>query len=385
MPIIHYEGEPPKKPLHERVWERITGQGERRQRVRRHLEAQPGPDEPIAPQAVPLQPEIRRELSPEVQQFEQRPTEQTTQAQQQPSEDQRKEPQPQEQSVMQLWEQLRAEKERQKQEAAEQAKTQQRQQQLAELRRQQEMTEKQAMAEQEKKIEAERGEQSCKELAEEVRKLGIPLDQLAEQIKNAWESTQQVSVDFEEISDPAVTLNDDETIKTDRSRYRVKLSFSYEDLVLTETRSDAGESGSEWIKSGSIETLKKELSFGIGKFGVSPHMIHTGYIGDNRDKGVTAMFIEHSHPPEIRDERIGHYKYDSRIKGSMYVYSTETVVTPSAHTDNTVIPLAYSDKEQVIEAFVNNLFNIAENISPNMLIPDATTRVQTYRREHGTP
>lgn len=295
------------------------------------------------------------------------------------------EPQPQEQSLMQLWEQLRAEKERQKQEMEEQAKTQQRQQQLAELRRQGEMIEKLAMAEQKKKTEAEIGEQSCRELAKEVRKLGISLHQLEEQIKNKWESTQQVSVDFERISDPAVTLNDDETIKTDRSRYVVKLSFSYEDVVLTETQSDAGESGREWIKSSNIETMKQELSFGIGKFGVSPHMIHTGYIGDNGERGVTALFIEHSHPPEIRDERIGHYKYDSRIKGSMYVYSTETVVTPSAHTDNTVIPLAYSDKEQVIEAFFRNLFNIAENMSPNMLIPDATTRVQTYRREHGTP
>lgn len=104
-------------------------------------------------------------------------------------------------------------------------------------------------------LEAEKGRQICKELVREAREV-YQLDAIAESIKQDWERFG-VPVRVTKEQRPDVALNDNGTVKHNRSRVDISLSYSYPDINISEETiygSDGSDAGSGYKYSYDVET-----------------------------------------------------------------------------------------------------------------------------------
>jgi hypothetical protein len=121
------------------------------------------------------------------------------------------------------WQEFLQQRQKNREEAEQRVRAQQ--QQMEQQRLLQERRANQ-LAERKKALEAQKGEESCNMLEQDLKTL--QLDQIAGSIAASWrEEVPGVPISIERYRNPNVTLNDDGTIKEDFSNVGMKLSYTY--------------------------------------------------------------------------------------------------------------------------------------------------------------
>ncbi len=245
------------------------------------------------------------------------------------------------------WEKFRREQERLRQEAEAQARERERQRLLDEQRRINASEAERQRLERLRRREIEKGQESVRQLEQEARTV-YPIYDIAESIRSRW-TQQGADVQVKQIQSAYVELNDDGTVKRDRSSVGVRLSYSYQDVQSGQKERAVDDNGTIYYETYYYPGRDtEELSFGIGYFGVE----NDRYYGLNRDRSFSS---------EIEMP----FSAEEKQKG-VKAYFVEGIVIPIGH------PESKNKFFSVLAAF-ENYFN------PEKYLPSAARSL----REHG--
>src|SRR6266568_3329906 len=166
------------------------------------------------------------------------------------------------------WEKFRREQERLRREAEARARELEQHRQFSEHGRLREEAKKQESREELQRRKIEKEQESVRQLLREARDV-YNIYEIAESLRSSWES-EGASVQVTPVQEPHVELNDDGTVKRNRSSVGVRVSYSYRD-VGTDTvpaRAQGGDPEAEvgYTTSYYAKTETTKVSFGIGYF-----------------------------------------------------------------------------------------------------------------------
>ncbi|SRR6266487_5689236 len=235
------------------------------------------------------------------------------------------------------WDRINREKQRQRQDAIARElaeKQQAEQQRLASQRAEQQREE------QRKIREAERGEETCRRLDQEMR--STPLPHIAEQIRQQWQAqSPNVPITLTPFREPRVRIYSDDEIR-DESKVGIRVFYSHEEFISYEGSGHYEGEGYVTDYSGftGVQTVTGGLDIGIGigftNIQIIPEARKSEYF-----KGVKAYFIF-----------------------------------------GTAVPVEYPNS---LQKFYELIADKAIERAPSTVIPEANQRIQEYRKDHPEP
>jgi hypothetical protein len=277
------------------------------------------------------------------------------------------------------WEKFQQDQARLRREAEERARVQEQQRQLAEQQRLRNEAAARGRHEQLRREELAAGQESVRQLEQEARTV-YPIYTTAESIRRSWEA-EGATVQVSPIQEADVKLNDDGTLKEDRSYVGVNISYSYPDIRTTVETFYGDDSTYSHIPITKEVTETQQLDIGIGYFKTETmppaqddfwRRFRELYSQDRNYQFVTpgegtSFFFGDSH---IFSKIADPISPEENTKGVQSYFV-------GVYLDMYQMPIRYTGSR---DAFYTELDRRVENIKPSKKLPEAARRVSEFRQ-----